>query len=55
MSGLDDYEDAMANNRFSDRDIEHLLSGRATANVELTALAPLFQMLREQSIRKFRE
>ena len=50
MSGFDDYGDEMANNRFSDRDIEDLLSGRATANVELSALAPLLQMLRERSI-----
>jgi hypothetical protein len=51
MSGFDDYEDEMANNRFSDSDIEQLLSGRATANVELSALAPVLQKLREQSIR----
>jgi len=50
MSAFDDYEYEMANKRLSDRDIERLLSGRATANLELNALAPLLQMLREQSI-----
>ena len=55
MSAFDDYEYEMANNRFSDRDIEHFLSGRATANVELTALTPLLQMLREKSISEVSE
>ena len=55
MSDFDDYEDEMANNRFSNRDIEHLLSGRVTANAELTSLAPMLHMLREQSIRAVTE
>lgn len=51
MSHFDDYEVEMADNRFSDRDIEQLLSGLATENEELAALAPLMHMLRDQGLR----
>jgi hypothetical protein len=51
MSGFDDYEDEMANNGLSDRDIERLLSGLPPENEELLSLASRLQLLREQSIR----
>jgi len=45
----------MAENRFSDRDIEQLLSALVPENEELAALAPILRMLKDQSIREVSE
>ncbi len=50
MSDLSDYE-IVTNSRFSDRDVERLLSGRAPEDQELVVLAPLMRMLRTQEAR----
>lgn len=48
MSAFDDYEDEMLNAKFTDKDIERLLSGLTPDDEDLASMAPLVALLRNQ-------